>query len=129
MLAVSLLTAIPVPSRGEEICFKREVADRLRADLTFFRESDRVRQAKYSLLERDRIMLQRQATILGQKIAGLELDKAAYLKESTEYKALYIKADKGRVEAENNRPSRSVWLSIGVVIGTVLAGALALGTR
>ena len=69
-------------------------------------------------------MLERKTAIQGEKIAGLELDKAAYLKESTEYKALYVKADEARVTAENSKPSRLVWFLTGV--GTALVGALAL---
>lgn len=128
MLAVSFWMAIPVPSSGEEICFKPEQAAKLHADLTYFRESERAWKAKYSLLERDRVMLERKTAIQGEKIAGLELDKAAYLKESTEYKALYVKADEARVEAENSKPSRLVWFASGVAAGilTALVGALAV---
>lgn len=84
---------------------------------------------RLGLCDQDRTLLEQKANLLGQKVDGLQLDKAEYKKEAEQYKAEYIRADKAKVEAENSKPSRMRWFIIGFLTAAATAIAGTLATR
>lgn len=84
---------------------------------------------RLELCNNDRVLLETQADLLIRKVSGLQLDKEVYRKESDRFKDLYVAADKERVEAVNNTPSRIRWFTIGVLTTLITGIAAALSIK
>lgn len=117
MLLCFSATAIPAQSwSGEKgLFFNYSTAQRLYIDLRFYREDAATKGEKLQVVEQDRALCNESLKLQDDKINGLTLDKAEYLKEANQYKAFYIKADEARITAENSKPSRLVWFGSGVL--------------
>ncbi len=115
MLVCFAVTATAAPSLSAEkgIFFTYTTAQRLYADLKYYREDSIAGKGLLTLAQADRKLLEQQVAELDKKIGGLELDKIAFRQESDRFQALYVQADKDRVTAENNSPSRLRWFGAG----------------
>lgn len=127
MLACLCLQAIP--AQCAEIFFNYSTANRLYIDLDFAKKDSTDKIKRLTLCDKDRSLLENQVTLLGKKATGLQADKEVYRIESDRFQALYVTADKARVEAINSAPSRLRWFATGFVAALVTGIAVALAAK
>ena len=116
-----------IPAQCAEIFFNYSTGNRLLIDLTFVKKDAADKNNRLTLCDKDRTLLESQTVLLEQKIGGLTLDKEAYRKESDKFQELYVTADKARIDAVNDAPSRLRWFGAGVLAVLIagIAGAMA----
>jgi len=101
-------------SKVKGLFFSYSTAQKLYGDLKYQRENAAASGKLLTLAGADIKLLEHQTVEQEKKIAGLELDKSSYRQESDRFQALYVQADKDKVEAENAAPSRLRWFGAGV---------------
>ncbi|KAA0888789.1 hypothetical protein [Oryzomonas rubra] len=126
LLICFALTVIPAQSLRAEtgIFFQYSTATKLLTDLRYNKQAAAAYQQKYSLCDKDRALLVSNEAALTAKVDGLEKDKGIYKKEAEKFQALYTDADKARIKAETQAPSRLTWFTAGA--GAVLLSIVAI---
>lgn len=126
-LLLGCLCLQAIPAQCAEIFFNYTTANRLYVDLDFAKKESTDKIKRLTLCDKDRSLLENQVTLLDKKAIGLQADKETYRTESDRFQTLYVTADKARVEAINNAPSRLRWFAAGFVaaLATGIAAAFA----
>lgn len=94
---------------SDQICFDKPVATKLLNDVI---------QKDTCVKNRD--LLQQSVELYKIKSTELDKDKQEYLKERDQYKELYIKENKEKQKALEDKPSRLVWWTVGIGTAVVL---------
>ena len=115
LLTCFAVTATAAPSWSAEkgIFFTYTTAQRLYTDLKYYREDSIVGKGLMVLAQTDRKLLEQQVAEQDTMIGGLKLDKITYRQESDRFQELYVQADKDKVKAQNEAPSRLRWFGAG----------------
>jgi hypothetical protein len=118
-----------IPAQCADVFFNYSTANRLYVDLEFAKKDSTDKINRLTLCNKDRSLLENQVSLLGTKTTGLQADKEAYRQESDRFQALYVTADKARVEAIYNAPSRLRWFAAGFVAALVTGIAAAFAVK
>lgn len=106
ILLVSLLCSGTPAQSADKVCFEEPQAKALLIDIQDYKQNT-------PLLKE---MIQSQEI----KINGLTLDKIEYRKEADQYKDIAIKQTNRANKAEQDKPSRFTWWSIGAITSAVV---------
>jgi hypothetical protein len=132
--AISLLvlitfsfSAMPIRAfaEAEQTVIKMDpkTASKLLDDIKFYKETSDKLKTKAETLEQANTASDQEIQLLKKKSDQQTIDLGLSMKASASYKDLYVKTDEARLKCEEDKPSRMLWLGVGV-IGTLVLGAI-----
>ena len=125
--AITLLTfSLNSAAFADSLKFDQATAQKMDGDLNFYRKG----LDACTTLNGNYVKLgaaqDKEIDTLKAKADSLNLNLTTAMKAEADYKDLYVKTDQARLKAEADKPSRTLWFTIGATTAAILVAVLAV---